>query len=61
MFKRQIHDAVSLAQEGFHSIKTLKIPSIALKIDLSKAYDKVCWIFIRLALIQMGMNLHSVN
>jgi hypothetical protein len=52
---------VSLAQEALHSIKVQKIPSFVLKIDLSKAYDKVNWTFLRLALIKMGMNLITVN
>jgi hypothetical protein len=61
IFKRKTHDAVSLDQEASHSIKSQKIPSFTLKIDLSKAYDKFSWVFIRIVLIQMGMNLHSVN
>jgi hypothetical protein len=61
LFNRQIHDAVSLAQESFHTIKTKNIPSFVLKLDLSKAYDKVNWNFMRLVLIQIGMNLHMVN
>jgi hypothetical protein len=52
---------ISLAQEAFHSIKVSKISSFVLKLDLSKAYDKVNWTFLRLALIKMGMNLTIVN
>jgi hypothetical protein len=29
------------AQEGLHTIKLKKIPALAMKIDLAKAYDKV--------------------
>jgi hypothetical protein len=36
---RQIHDVIGVAQEGLHSIKVKKIPSMVLKIDLSKAYN----------------------
>jgi hypothetical protein len=61
LYKRQIDDLVSLAQEALHSIKMHKIPSFVLKIDLSKAYDKVKWTFLRLALIKLGMNLITVN
>jgi hypothetical protein len=32
-----------------------------MKLDLSKAYDKVSWTFVRLSLIQMGMDLKTVN
>jgi hypothetical protein len=32
-----------------------------MKIDLAKAYDKVNWLYIKLVLLQMGMNLQTVN
>jgi hypothetical protein len=32
-----------------------------LKLDISKEYDKVNWTFVRLSLIQMGMNLPTFN
>ena len=38
---RQIHNAVSLAQETIHTIKLSKNPSFSLKLDLYKAYDRV--------------------
>ena len=38
---RQIHEAIGVAQEGLHNMKTRKIKGAILKIDLSKAYDKV--------------------
>jgi hypothetical protein len=44
-----------------HSIKLKKTTSFVCKLDLSKAYDRVSWTFIRLALIQLGMNLETVN
>ena len=39
--KIQILDAVSLPQEVMHSIKKEKQKALSLKLDLSKAYDKV--------------------
>lgn len=53
LFKRQVHDAVSLAQESFHTIKTKNVPSFVLKLVLSKEYDKVNWNFMRLFLIKL--------
>ena len=53
----QILDAVSLAQEALHSIKKEKQKAFSLKLDLSKAYDRVSWTFIRLILIKLGMNM----
>jgi len=37
--RRQILDAIETAQECLHSIKSKKLQSIILKLDLKKAYD----------------------
>ena len=47
---RQIHEAIGVAQEGLHSMKSKNIKGAILKIDLSKAYDKVRWLYIRMLL-----------
>jgi hypothetical protein len=47
---RQIHEAIGVAQEGLHSMKTRKMKGVVLKIDLSKSYDRVDWSYIRLLL-----------
>jgi hypothetical protein len=51
---RKIHKAIGVAQEGLHSMKSRKLKGVVLKIDLSKAYDQVSWIFIRLLLTHLG-------
>ena len=61
MQNSQILDAVSLAQEALHSIKKEKQKDFSLKLDLSKAYDRVSWTFIRLILIKLGMNMEMVE
>ena len=61
LFNRQIHDDVSLAQETIHTIKKEKQKAFAIKLDLSKAYDRVRWIFVRLLLIQIGVSLGVVE
>ena len=61
LFNRQIHDAVSLAQEAMHTIKRSKSSSFALKLNLSKAYEMVNWTFLRLVMIQIGLDLETVN
>ena len=38
---RQIHDAVGVIQEGMHTMHSKSIKTVMLKIDLSKAYDRV--------------------
>jgi hypothetical protein len=61
LHNRQIHDVVSIAQEVLHSVKKRNLKATILKLDLSKAYDRVNWTFLRLVLIQMGMSLKFVN
>jgi hypothetical protein len=38
---RQIHEVIIVAQEVFHTIKTKKQLAMVIKVDLSKAYDRV--------------------
>ena len=38
---REIMDAIGVAQESLHSIKTKNLKSLVLKLDLIKAYDRV--------------------
>jgi hypothetical protein len=58
---RQIHEAIGVAQEGLHSIKTRKEKGVVLKIDLSKAYDRVKWLYICLLLTHLGFDLPFIN
>jgi hypothetical protein len=59
---RQIHEAIGVAQEALHSIKTQKKKGAVLKIDLSKAYyDRVNWLYVRLLLTHLGFGLPFVN
>jgi hypothetical protein len=44
----QIHEAIGVAHEGLHSLKTSKSQGAILKIDLSKDFDRVNWSYIRL-------------
>lgn len=51
---RHIQDAIGTAQEALHSIKYKKLKGISLKIDLSKAFDKVNWLFLKMILLHLG-------
>ena len=51
---RQIHEAIGVVQEGLHSIKTKKLRGAILKIDFSKAYDKVSWLYICMLPTHLG-------
>lgn len=57
--KRQIHDAMALAEEVLRSKDNL--PSFALMLDFSKAYDRESCTFIKLALVHRGVDLQSIN
>jgi hypothetical protein len=51
---RQIHEVVGVAQEASHSIKVKNLKAMVVKVDLSKAYDMVSWIYSRLTFIVLG-------
>jgi hypothetical protein len=48
---RQIHEAIGTTQEGLHSIKLSRMPTTIIKLDLSKAYDKVSWLYLQVIAI----------
>jgi len=52
---------VSLDQEGIHTINMEKIPRMVMKIDLTKAHNRVNRLYIRYLLIQMGTDIQFVN
>lgn len=51
---KKIHEAIGVTQEGLHSIKTRKMKGVMLKIDLSKSYDRVSWLYIWLLLTHLS-------
>jgi hypothetical protein len=58
---RQIHEAIGVAQEGLHSLKSKKLKGAVIKIDLSKAFDRVNWLYIRMLLIHLGFGVAFTN
>jgi hypothetical protein len=58
---RQILDAVGVAQECLHTIKTKSLQAILLKLDLKKAFDCINWNFLHLILIQSGFGTATTN
>ena len=58
---RQIHEAVGVAQEMLHSLKVGKKKGVIVKIDLSKAYDRISWMFLRLLLTHLGFSFELVR
>lgn len=58
---RQIHEAIGVAQEGLHSMKTQKLEGAVIKIDLSKAYDWVNWLYIRMLMTHLGFGIDLIR
>jgi len=50
----QITDGIILTHEIIHSLKQSKKPGMLLKIDLSKAFDSLSWLYIKNTLIAFG-------
>lgn len=56
---RQILDSILMVHEFIHSLEATKHKGILLKLDLSKAYDRVDWTFLGLVLQAFGFD-HKV-
>eukprot|EP00253_Pinus_taeda_P010189 PITA_10189 len=50
-----------IAKEVLHSVKQKNKKSAVLKIDLSKAYDRINWIYIRLLLTHLGFKTDFIS
>ena len=57
---RQIHEAIGVSHEGLHSLKTKKLKGVVIKIELSKAYDRVCWLYLRMLLTHLGFEIDFI-
>jgi hypothetical protein len=53
---RQIMDSVILAHEIIHSLKSSRTPGMLIKLDLSKAFDRASWQYIRAVLNSFGFD-----
>jgi hypothetical protein len=58
---RHIHEAIGVAQECLHNLKVRHSRGVVLEIDLSKAYDRVEWTYIRLLLTHLGFEVLVIN
>lgn len=51
---RQIHEVVGTSKEVLHSLHSKKMKGMILNVDLSKAFDKANWLYIRMLLTHLG-------
>eukprot|EP00253_Pinus_taeda_P028824 PITA_28824 len=58
---RQIHEAIGVAQETIHSVKLGKRKGGVVKIDLSKAYDRIIWTYLRMMLTHLDFKIDFIN
>ena len=52
---------MGVIQESLHTICSKKLKYVVLKIDLSKAYDRVSWTFLRIVLSKMGFTIPFIT
>lgn len=54
LHNRQIHEAIGTAQKVLHSVQLRKLNGMILKINLSKAFDRVNWLYLHILLTHLG-------
>jgi len=56
----QIHEAIGVTRKGMHTLKINKAKGVVLKIDLSKAYDRVNWSYMQLLPTHLGFEVRFI-
>lgn len=62
--RRLITDNILLAQENFHALRTnpiCRFKFVAIKTDMSKAYDRVEWSFLEELMVKLGFDPKWIN
>ncbi|KAF3786522.1 Transposon TX1 uncharacterized protein [Nymphaea thermarum] len=58
---RSITENIIFTHECIHSLEGLRQSNICFKIDFSKAYDRVSWVFLKNALLDLGFSMAWVD
>lgn len=58
---RSILGGVIVAQEAIHTLQSMKRPSMLVKLDISKAYDKMDWCFLCKIMQAFGFSRQWIN
>lgn len=58
---RQIMDNIILSHELIHSLKMQKKPSMMIHLDMSKAFDKINWVYMREVLAAYGFDKECIK
>lgn len=53
---RQIIDGIIQVHEVIHSMHNKKTPTMVMKLDMEKAYDRVSWFFLDMVLVKFGFH-----
>lgn len=64
MPERFISNNILIAYEVLHSLPSIvkvKLRYMALKIDMSNAYDRIEWVFIKEVMLKLGFRVQWVN
>eukprot|EP00253_Pinus_taeda_P016780 PITA_16780 len=61
LHRRKIHEAIASAQELLHSLQVKKQKGMILKVDLSKAFDRTNWLYLRLLLTHLGFPFNFIK
>eukprot|EP00253_Pinus_taeda_P029159 PITA_29159 len=61
LHRRQIHEAIASAQELLHTLQVKRQKGMILKVDLSKAFDRTNWLYLRLLLTHLGFPFNFIK
>lgn len=53
---RRIHTCITLAFEAINCMEQSTVANMAIKVDITKAFDSISWIFLKGVLARMGLS-----